>query len=65
MKSKKDPFKDLLIEDDASKYLDSLSPEQRRPQFVKNKLPRSRRPFTNEEREAARVAYTPHLRRKA
>ena len=62
----KDPlFDKLLVEDDASRYLDSLSSKDRRPQYVKNKLPKSGRSFTKAERNLAKLSYSPHLRPKA
>jgi hypothetical protein len=63
MAKKNDILKRMLVVDDASRYLDDLAPEQRRPQFVKNKLPESHRSFTKDERELAKQIYAPKTKR--
>jgi hypothetical protein len=56
----REALKGILQEDDAARYLASLPEDQRRPQYVTNKLPPSPESFTKEEREAAMAVFSPH-----
>jgi len=52
-------FKQLFVEDDASKFLEALPDAQRRPQYVTNSLPPSPPSFSPEEKEAALAIFIP------
>lgn len=52
-------LKSMLVEDDASKFLESLPQDQRKPQYVRNKLPPSPPSFSDEERKAAFGIFIP------
>ncbi len=52
-------FKDLLVEDDASRYLDELSAEERRPEYIRNRLPDTSTMFTEEEVDLAFQIFSP------
>ncbi len=52
-------LKGILAKDDASKFLEALPDEQRRPQYIKNKLAASPESFSESELEAAFATFTP------
>ena len=52
-------LKRILQEDDASKFLDSLPEDERRPKYIQNRLPKSPESFSKEEVEAAKAIYDP------
>jgi hypothetical protein len=53
------PLSEILDEDDGSRELDSLTPKERRPRFVKNRLLNKTRSFSKEEREVANMILAP------
>lgn len=50
---------EILSEDDASRYLDSLSPEERRPRYSANRKVVVRTSFTAEQIELANKVSSP------
>lgn len=48
-----DQSKPPMVEDDASRYLDSLTDEERQPKYIRNRLPSGKRDFTKEETDLA------------
>jgi hypothetical protein len=54
-----DKLRQILVEDDASRFLEGLPEKERRPQYMKNALPTSPETFTEEEREAAMAVFSP------
>lgn len=50
---------ELLVSDDGARYLNELTPEQRRPYYVRNKLPEVRVDYTAEQRRQADDILTP------
>ena len=54
----------ILVEDDASKFLGALPDEQRRPQYIKNKLAKSPESYSDKELEAALSIFSPKKKKK-
>lgn len=55
-----DQSKPPMVEDDASRYLDSLTDEERRPKYIRNKLPSGKRGLTKKEAEVAWETFPPN-----
>jgi hypothetical protein len=59
MSQEKQLKQQVLQEDDASRFLESLNEDERRPQYIKNSLKKSPETFSDEEMEAAKKIYSP------
>ena len=59
MSHEKELLKGLLQEDHASTFLARLPKDERRPQYMTNRLPESPETFTKEEQAAALAIFTP------
>jgi hypothetical protein len=55
----KEPLSGVLEQDGASKYLEGLTDQERRPQYIMNGLAKSPETFSEEEREAAQAICSP------
>lgn len=64
MSVKKRRIETDLIEDDASKYLETLSVKERRQRYGTNGLPQTSGSFSAEERDAAYEIFCPAGTRK-
>lgn len=57
---KRPKLEEILIEDDASRFLEALPADQRWPKYDTNRLPSEGKPLTEEERKSARRTWMPN-----